>query len=89
MADAGVDEALAFLGIFVLGVFGEVAVGAGDCNFLGQVDVSSSRSSAAISSCSFCLILASGSDMVIDGAVRASSAVFVLCNPSLCCKRTL
>ena len=39
VADSRVDEALAFLGEFVLGVFGKIAVGAGDGNFLGKLDV--------------------------------------------------
>ncbi len=38
MGDLEVDVALAFLGVFVLGVFGEVAVGAGDGDLLGKLD---------------------------------------------------
>lgn len=38
LADFGVDVALPFLGEFVLGVFGEVAVRTGDSNFLGEFD---------------------------------------------------
>src|ERR1700674_1124614 len=38
LGDAGVDIALALLGELVLGVFGEVAVGAGDGNLLGKLD---------------------------------------------------
>jgi len=38
MGDLEVDEALALLGEFVLGVFGEVAVGACDSDFLGKLD---------------------------------------------------
>src|SRR6266851_5145870 len=60
MADLEVDVALAFLGVLVLGVFGEVAVGAGD--------------SGSISSWSFFLILASGSDMVVGfGSLKKSA----------------
>src|SRR6266849_3148066 len=39
LADFGVDVALALLGVLVLGVFGEVAVRAGNGDFLGEVDV--------------------------------------------------
>src|SRR5579859_427257 len=39
LADFGVDVALALLGVFVLGVFGEVAVRTGDSNLLGEFDV--------------------------------------------------
>ena len=39
MADFGVDVTLAFFGVFVLGVFGEVAVRASDGDFLGKLDV--------------------------------------------------
>src|SRR5580704_954609 len=39
LADFGVDVALALLGVFVLGVFGKVAVRAGDGDFLGKFDV--------------------------------------------------
>ncbi len=39
LADFGVDVTLALLGVFVLGVFGEVTVGAGDGDFLGELDV--------------------------------------------------
>ena len=38
MGDLEIDVALAFLGEFVLGVFGEVAVRASDGNFLGKLD---------------------------------------------------
>ena len=38
MSDLEVDEALALLGELVLGVFGEVAVGARDGDFLGKLD---------------------------------------------------
>jgi hypothetical protein len=38
MGDLEVDVALAFLGILVLGVFGKVAVGAGDSDLLGKLD---------------------------------------------------
>src|SRR5579863_8015084 len=39
VADFGVYVALALFGVLVLGVFGEVAVRAGNGNFLGEVDV--------------------------------------------------
>lgn len=39
LADAGVDVALAFFGVLVLGVFREVAVGPGDGDFFGKIDV--------------------------------------------------
>jgi len=39
LADAGVDETLALLCVFVFGVFGEVTVRACDGNFLGEFDV--------------------------------------------------
>lgn len=39
LADARVDKALALLGVFVLGIFGKVAVGAGDRDFFGKFDV--------------------------------------------------
>src|SRR6266478_1097721 len=39
LADLGIDVALALLGVFVLGVFGEVSVRAGNGNFLGEFDV--------------------------------------------------
>jgi len=38
VGDLEVDVALALFGEFVLGVFGEVAVGAGDGNLLGKFD---------------------------------------------------
>src|ERR1700682_2241006 len=38
MADLEVDVALAFLGVLVFGVFGEVAVSAGDSDLLGKLD---------------------------------------------------
>src|SRR6267378_2905535 len=37
MADLEVDVALAFLGVLVLGVFGEVAMSAGDSDLLGKL----------------------------------------------------
>src|SRR6266481_3076985 len=39
VADFGIDVALALLGVLVLGVFGEVSVGASYSNLLGKVDV--------------------------------------------------
>jgi hypothetical protein len=39
MADLEIDVALAFLGVLVLGVFREVAVGAGDSDLFGKLDV--------------------------------------------------
>ena len=38
MGDLEVDVALALLGVLVLGVLGEVAVGAGHSDFLGKLD---------------------------------------------------
>ncbi len=38
MADLQVHVALALLGVLVLGIFGEVAVSAGDCDLLGELD---------------------------------------------------
>src|SRR5262245_9683211 len=39
LADARVDETLPLLGVFVLGILGEVAMRPRDRNFLGQLDV--------------------------------------------------
>jgi len=39
MGDLEIDVALALFGVLVLGIFGEVAVGAGDGDFLGELDV--------------------------------------------------
>ena len=39
LADFGVDVALALLGVFVFGVFGEVAVSASNGDLLGEFDV--------------------------------------------------
>ncbi len=39
MGDLQIDVALSLLGVLVLGVFREVAVGAGDSDFLGELDV--------------------------------------------------
>ncbi len=38
MGNLEINVALAFLGVFVLGVFGEVAVGSGDSDLLGKLD---------------------------------------------------
>src|SRR5215467_2481100 len=38
LADARVDETLAFFGVFVLGILGKVAMRPRHCNFLGQLD---------------------------------------------------